>query len=257
MKIRYFSTWSSCNTRVRYFSHGFIHRDITFMCLQYSRLLIYHLMPNVWKASYTINAYIFVDVLHWPPYNMHKFISCVVPGPSQWFFHFGQEIAIAWTHIGCVRWMFRISHCQRRKSGVTTCIVMNNSGVLYHQVSSFSPERWTKVVLQERAAVGCLGGTAWCSITPSVSYAHEHHFHSTLCGAHLLWTRWTGMLPFTWLEFQVWFIWARQVSSIATIRPRNSSHSFRYRPTRPVWLHIGAIFCKGNFLGIQRAAILR
>ena len=49
-------------------------------------------------------------------------------------------------------------------SGVTVCIVMKNDGVLYHQVSSFSPERWTKMVLQERAVVSseyhCLGGTA-------------------------------------------------------------------------------------------------
>ena len=39
-------------------------------------------------------------------------------------------------------------------SGVTPCIVMKNEWVLYHQVSSFSPEHWTKVVLQERALVG-------------------------------------------------------------------------------------------------------
>ena len=39
-------------------------------------------------------------------------------------------------------------------NGVTPCIVMKNDGVLYHQVSSFSPEGWTKVVLQERAVVG-------------------------------------------------------------------------------------------------------
>ncbi|KAJ4439831.1 hypothetical protein ANN_07959 [Periplaneta americana] len=33
--------------------------------------------------------------------NMDKFISDIVPGPSQWFFHFGEEIIIAWTHIRC------------------------------------------------------------------------------------------------------------------------------------------------------------
>ena len=53
--------------------------------------LIYHLLPNVWKASYTIRTFIFVDVPHWPPYSTDKLISCVVPGPSQWFFHFGEE----------------------------------------------------------------------------------------------------------------------------------------------------------------------
>ena len=30
-------------------------------------------------------------------YSMDKFLSCVVPGPSQWLFHFGKEIVIAWT----------------------------------------------------------------------------------------------------------------------------------------------------------------
>ena len=47
--------------------------------------------------------------------------------------------------------------------GVAPCIVMKNDGVLCHQVSSFSPERWTKVVLLERGVVGrvnvFLGGT--------------------------------------------------------------------------------------------------
>ena len=61
-------------------------------------LLIYHLLPNVWKASYTISASIFVDVPYWPPYSTDKFISCILPDPSQWFFHFGKDIVIAWTH---------------------------------------------------------------------------------------------------------------------------------------------------------------
>ena len=42
-------------------------------------------------------ATLFVDVPYSPPYSTDKFISCVVPGPSQWFFHFGKEIVIAWT----------------------------------------------------------------------------------------------------------------------------------------------------------------
>ena len=52
--------------------------------------LIYHLLPSVWKTSYSINASIFVDVPYWPPYNTDKFISCIGPGPSQWFIHFGE-----------------------------------------------------------------------------------------------------------------------------------------------------------------------
>ena len=45
-------------------------------------------------------------------------------------------------------------------SGETPCIVMKND-VLYHKVSSFSPERWTKVVLQERAEVCRLYRLPW------------------------------------------------------------------------------------------------
>ena len=35
--------------------------------------LIYHLLPSVWKASYTISATIFVDVPYSPPYSKDKF----------------------------------------------------------------------------------------------------------------------------------------------------------------------------------------
>ena len=66
--------------------------------------LIYHLLPNVWKASYTISASIFVDVPYSPSYSTDKFISCVVPGPSQWIFD--EEIVIAWSHIQWIHWMF-------------------------------------------------------------------------------------------------------------------------------------------------------
>ena len=52
--------------------------------------LIYHLLPNVWKASYTISASIFVDVPYWPPYSTNKLISCVVQSVSQWYFLFGE-----------------------------------------------------------------------------------------------------------------------------------------------------------------------
>ena len=62
--------------------------------------LMYHLFPNAWKASYTISASIFDDVPYWPPYSKDKFIYCVVPGPSRWFFHFGEAVVITWTHIG-------------------------------------------------------------------------------------------------------------------------------------------------------------
>ena len=108
--------------------------------------LTYHLLPNVWKASYTISAPIFVDVPYLLPYSTDKFISCVVPGPLQRFFHIGEEIVIARTHIGWVRWMFRnlplpaAQEVRDSSSDATHCIVMKNDGVLYYQVSTFPPE---------------------------------------------------------------------------------------------------------------------
>ena len=93
----------------------------------------------------------FVGVPYWPSYGTDKFISCVVPGSSQWFFHFGEEIAIAWTHIGWVRWMFQnfplpaAQEVRDNSNGVTHCIFMKNDGVLLHQVSSFlmsAGRRW-------------------------------------------------------------------------------------------------------------------
>ena len=108
--------------------------------------LIYHLLPNVWKASYTVSASIIVDVSFDHPVARISLISCVVPGPSQLFIHFGEEIAIAWTHIGCVRCVFQnpplpaAQEVHDSRSSVTLCIVMKNDVVVYHQVSSFSPE---------------------------------------------------------------------------------------------------------------------
>ena len=37
---------------------------------------------------------------------------------------------------------------------------------------------------------------------------NEHLLHSILSRAHFLWTKRTGMLPFIWMAFQVWFEWA-------------------------------------------------
>ena len=61
----------------------------------------YHILPNVWKASrHTPSVRPFLLMFRIDRPIAHKFISCVAPGPSQWFFHFGEEIVIAWTHIG-------------------------------------------------------------------------------------------------------------------------------------------------------------
>ena len=96
-------------------------------------------------------------------------------------------------------------------SGVTPCIDMQNYGVLYHQLSSFTTDRWTKVVLHERGIVCSVYRLPWrfsvvqyCPIT--VILHNEHHLHSTLCRANFLWTRRTGMLPFILFAFQLWFV---------------------------------------------------
>ena len=65
-----------------------------------------------------------------PVSSTDKFISCVLPGPSQWYFHFGKEIVISWTHIGLVQWMFQnfslsLPHsktCFRKNVCVCVCV---------------------------------------------------------------------------------------------------------------------------------------
>ena len=107
--IVYIQRLDKSNGNSRYFWHSFIHS------LQYlwrlpsikSPSLMYHLHPNVWKATYTISASILVAVPYWPPYSTDKFISCVVPGLSKWLFLFGEETVITWTHIGWVRRMLQ------------------------------------------------------------------------------------------------------------------------------------------------------
>ena len=94
----------------------------------------------------TVSASISVDVPYWPPNSTDKFLCCVVPGPLQWFIHFGEQIVIAWTHTRWVRWMFQklplpaAKEVRDSSSGVTPCIVMKNVVILHHQVLSFSPE---------------------------------------------------------------------------------------------------------------------
>ena len=82
---------------------------------------------------------------------------------------------------------------------------------LLWRMSPFSPECWTKVVLQERAVVGSVYRPPWrysvVQCYPNSVICHnENHLHSTLCRAHFLWMRGTGILPFIWLKFHVWFI---------------------------------------------------
>ena len=79
--------------------------------------IIYHLLPNVWKASYTISASIFVDVPYRPVYCTDKFISCVVPGPSQWSFHCG-ESRPQWSNGHHTRLWIRRSRVRSRRGSM-------------------------------------------------------------------------------------------------------------------------------------------
>ena len=99
---------------------------------------------------------------------MDKFISCVTPGPSQWFFNFGEAIIITWTH--------RVSMMDVPESPIASeNIVIKIDGVLYQQVSSFSPGCWMNVALQEHGVVGSIYHLLWRYIVvqyyPSMSYA--------------------------------------------------------------------------------------
>ena len=73
---------------------------------------------------------------------MDKLICYIVSGLLQWFFHFGEQIVIAGLISGEMFQNLPLPAVQkvRDTSDVTTCIVMKNDEVLYHQVSSFSPD---------------------------------------------------------------------------------------------------------------------
>ena len=59
--------------------------------------------------------------------------------------------------------------------GLTPCIVMKDDEVMYHQVSSFSPELWAKVMLRGCAVVSSVCRQPWrysvVHYYPSMSYA--------------------------------------------------------------------------------------
>ena len=134
---------------------------------------------------------------------------------------------------------------------------MKNDGFLNHQVSSFSPEHWTKVLLQECAVVGRVYHLPWRSSVveyypiTAIRY-NEHHLHSTLYMADFLWTRRTEMLPFDGVSCLVRM-------SEPRFRPQrrfvqeNSHLPFATGPTRSVRLHSGAIVAPRKFQGVFNA----
>ena len=122
-------------------------------------------------------------------------------------------------------------------SGVTPCIVMKSGVVLYHEVSSFSAEHWTKVKLQECVVVGSVYHLPWrYSLVEyyaiNVIRHTKHHLHSLLCRAHFF----GGGEPACFRSFDWRFMFGSyeraQVSYIATILTRKSSHSLWYRSNK-------------------------
>ena len=171
---------------------------------------------NPWKASYTISASTSVDVQQWPPYSTNNRLSCVLTYPSQWFFHFGEKIIIAWTHIGWVWRLFQYLPSPAAKEirdnvgSMSPCIVMKGDEIRSQQLS-LSPECWTKMITEEIAVVGsvyCLSLRDSVVQYQSINVIchNEHRLHITLCRAHCLWTRGARMLPFIWLSLQMWFV---------------------------------------------------
>ena len=193
-------------------------------------------------------------------YRMDNFISFLGLGPSQWLFHFGEEIVTAWTHIGWVRWMFQNLSLpavhevhDSSSSSVTHCIVMKNDGVLYHQVWFFSRDCWKNVVLQEHAVVGSVYCLSWSySVMQyypiNVIHHNEHHLHSTLCRAHFFRRGEPGWFHSLYWCFKFRSYERTQISSIATI----SSRSY-HLPTRPVQLRNGDIVVHLKFHGVSNA----
>ena len=105
-------------------------------------------------------------------------------------------------------------------------------------------------------------GAAWtCSSKqplPSVLEVniirHNHHLHSTLFRVHFLWMRRTGMLPFTWLAFPVWFICERPgfVHSDEFVQ-ESRQLPFGTDPIRQVRQRSGAIVAARKCHGVPNA----
>ena len=119
-----------------------------------------------------------------------------VPSPSQWFFNFGEEIVITWTLTGWERWMSQNlpfpAPEEVRDRWQQQCYSLRcheELWVLYHQVSSISPEsvplrslrqsertttrdpvhhkRWTYPCFRAVNTEHQQRWTRWCCTTPS------------------------------------------------------------------------------------------
>ena len=150
--------------------------------LQYScpSPLVYSLLPNVWTAVYTISTSIFADVPYWLPYSTDKFFSCVVPCPSHWFFYFGEEILIAWTHekqtLGGTEshyssWQCKASHlcCH----GALALLAMGDSGTSTVLTRYESTWLWYLHHNERTTVRDPVQHKRWTYL----SYHHHHHHH--------------------------------------------------------------------------------
>ena len=111
---------------------------------------------------------------------------------------------ISGEYIGCSK----IFHCQRRKRSMTAAAVWLLE--LSWSIIGFCTTNRRRFLLSPCDYDRSVYRLPWrYSITHiNVIRHNELHFHSTLSWAHFIWMSTIGMLPFNWLAFQVWFLWA-------------------------------------------------
>ena len=70
--------------------------------LQVLSSFVDNILPHLWEPSYAIGTPTSVDGLHGPPYSADD----ALPGQEmQWFFDFGEQVKVTWTHVrgvGCM-----------------------------------------------------------------------------------------------------------------------------------------------------------
>ena len=82
-------------TMVLYFWHDFNQRGTTFMYLKNTPLLFITICQTFGRHRTPLAHPSLLTFRMDRP--IARISSSVVPGPSQWFFHFGEEVVITWT----------------------------------------------------------------------------------------------------------------------------------------------------------------
>ena len=109
----------------------------TFMYLQYSHVPLFITFCQMFARSHTPSVRPSLFVFHTDCLIAQISSSLVLYQVSHSGSFTGEEIVIAWTHIGQVWWMFQnfpLPVVRNSSSGVTPCFVMKNDRVLYQQV---------------------------------------------------------------------------------------------------------------------------